>query len=55
LKKFTRAKVWSDVETLEGAVFEWLEQQPKEWYEKGIAMCVERWQKAVKAKGDYFE
>jgi histone-lysine N-methyltransferase SETMAR len=55
LKKFTRGKVWSGVDDLEQAIIEWLEQQPKEWYRKGIEMCLDRWKKVIQANGEYFE
>lgn len=55
LKKFTRGKVWRDVEQLEQGVIEWLNQQPVEWYRKGITMCLDRWKQVVSVDGEYFE
>jgi histone-lysine N-methyltransferase SETMAR len=55
LKKYTRGKVWETVEELEQGIIAWLDGQPKDWFKKGIAKCVKRWESVVLSNGEYFE
>jgi histone-lysine N-methyltransferase SETMAR len=55
LKKYTRGKVWDTVEELEQGIITWLDGQPKDWFKKGIAKLVERWESVILSEGEYFE
>ena len=55
LKKTLKGIKFEDDDVLKSAVFDWLDGQPKSYWEKTISEARERWQKCFNLGGDYVE
>ena len=52
---FFKEKNYSDLESLEKDVSQFFNFKPREFYEKGIKLLPERWEKVITNDGNYFD
>lgn len=55
LKEYLRGNKYGDDNEVMSAVNDWLDEQPKESFSKGIQALEHRWEKCVAVAGDYVE
>ena len=55
MKEFLRQRTFTDDTSLEKSTLQWLQRQPREFYERGISALPRRWEKCVTLRGGYVE
>lgn len=54
IEHFLRGRRFNDDGQVEIAVRQFFESKPDQWYRRGIELLLEKWKKAIDAKGEYF-
>jgi phage terminase large subunit-like protein len=55
MKKFLRGKLFSSDEEVKEVVTTWFEEQPKDFFSRGIKSLQQQWAKCTELLGDYIE
>ena len=55
MKLFLKGRRFPDDAALISEVTQWLEGQPRVFYENGLQSCIKRWEKCINLRGAYVE